>query len=109
MHAKRVPVLSGQLVPAIARRAFQPGLPERRIRLPVLQQRADFFREPFVVVFRHDRQRADAVYAGVDAPLVAQDVAECIVWALERPAHVNIDLLTVRPVAQASNTLVARR
>lgn len=59
--------------------------------------------------FHGDRRRAEAVYAGVDAPLVAQDVAECIVWALERPAHVNIDLLTVRPVAQASNTVLARR
>lgn len=35
-------------------------------------------------------------------------MAECIVWTLERPAHVNIDSLTVRPRAQASNTVVAR-
>ena len=54
------------------------------------------------------RTPADAVYAGVEAPLTASDVAECIVWTLERPAHVNIDSLTVRPRAQASNTVVAR-
>ena len=58
--------------------------------------------------FHGDRAAADAVYAGVEAPLTASDVAECIVWTLERPAHVNIDSLTVRPRAQASNTIVAR-
>lgn len=58
--------------------------------------------------FHGDRAAADAVYAGVEAPLTAADVAECIVWTLERPAHVNIDSLTVRPRAQASNTVVAR-
>jgi NADP-dependent 3-hydroxy acid dehydrogenase YdfG len=58
--------------------------------------------------FRGDQARADAVYAGVDAPLVADDVADAIVWTLTRPHHVNIDLLVVRPRAQASNTLVAR-
>ena len=39
---------------------------------------------------------------------VAEDVAEAIVWTLERPSHVNIDSMIVRPVAQATNTLVAR-
>lgn len=58
--------------------------------------------------FHGDREKADAVYRGVDEPLTAQDVAECIVWALERPSHVNIDSLIVRPRAQASNTVVAR-
>ncbi|CED91458.1 SDR family NAD(P)-dependent oxidoreductase [Actinomyces succiniciruminis] len=58
--------------------------------------------------YHGDRERAAAVYAGVAEPLVAEDIAECIVWALERPAHVNIDSLIVRPRAQASNTVVAR-
>lgn len=58
--------------------------------------------------FHGDRSRADAVYAGVEGPLSAQDIAECITWALERPAHVNIDSMIVRPRAQASNTVVAR-
>ncbi|MCL3860272.1 SDR family NAD(P)-dependent oxidoreductase [Actinotalea sp. K2] len=59
--------------------------------------------------FRGDRAAADAVYAGVDQPLVADDVADAIVWALTRPHHVNIDSMVVRPRAQASNTTVARR
>lgn len=58
--------------------------------------------------FGGDRERADAVYAGVAEPLVADDVADAIVWALTRPHHVNIDSLVIRPRAQASNTLVAR-
>ncbi|QWW18849.1 SDR family oxidoreductase [Schaalia sp. 19OD2882] len=54
-------------------------------------------------------EAADKVYEGVAEPLVAEDVAEAIVWALERPQHVNIDLMVVRPVAQATNTLVHRK
>lgn len=58
--------------------------------------------------FHGDARAAQRVYAGVAEPLSAQDVAECIAWALERPAHVNIDSMIVRPRAQASNTLIAR-
>lgn len=58
--------------------------------------------------FHGDQSRADAVYAGVQSPLTAEDVADCVVWTLERPSHVNIDSLIVRPRAQASNTVVAR-
>lgn len=50
--------------------------------------------------FGGDRARADAVYAEVPDPLTADDVAETIVHALELPAHVNLDLVTVKPVAQ---------
>ena len=58
--------------------------------------------------FHGDRAAADAVYAGVEAPLTASAVAGGIVWAPERPARVNIDSLIVRPRARASNTAVAR-
>ena len=57
---------------------------------------------------RGDAEAAEAVYRGVDGPLVAQDVAEAIGWALGRPHHVNIDLMVIRPRAQVSNTEVAR-
>ena len=59
--------------------------------------------------YHGDAELAAAVYAGVDEPLVAEDIAECVRWAVQLPAHVNIDSLVVRPVAQASNTMVARR
>ena len=58
--------------------------------------------------FGGDQAKADAVYAGVDGPLVADDIADAIVWTLTRPHHVNIDTLVIRPRAQASNTLVER-
>ncbi|TFV62632.1 SDR family oxidoreductase [Geodermatophilus sp. DF01-2] len=54
------------------------------------------------------QEKADAVYRGVREPLVAEDVADCIAWALTRPHHVNVDLLVVRPRAQAAQHKVAR-
>jgi NADP-dependent 3-hydroxy acid dehydrogenase YdfG len=58
--------------------------------------------------FAGDRSRADAVYAGVAEPLVAEDVADCIAWCATRPHHVNIDRLVVRPLAQAAQHKVHR-
>jgi NADP-dependent 3-hydroxy acid dehydrogenase YdfG len=51
---------------------------------------------------------ADAVYRGVREPLVAEDIADCIGWTVTRPHHVNIDLMVVRPLAQAAQHKVAR-
>jgi NADP-dependent 3-hydroxy acid dehydrogenase YdfG len=61
-----------------------------------------------LVRLRGDRAKADAVYAGVEAPLTAEDIADCIAFAVTRPAHVNIDLLVVKPLAQAAPHKVAR-
>ncbi|MCF3961062.1 SDR family NAD(P)-dependent oxidoreductase [Streptomyces fuscigenes] len=58
--------------------------------------------------FHGDTARAAKVYEGVAAPLSADDVADTITWAVTRPSHVNIDLMVVRPRAQASNTKVHR-
>ncbi|MBK8470399.1 MAG: SDR family NAD(P)-dependent oxidoreductase [Actinomycetales bacterium] len=52
--------------------------------------------------FRGDHARADAVYAAVDRPLVAEDVAECIAFCVRLPQHVNVDRLVVKPVAQVT-------
>ncbi|OLT26644.1 oxidoreductase [Nocardiopsis sp. CNR-923] len=57
---------------------------------------------------RGDADAAEAVYAGVPDPLSAEDVADTIVWAVTRPPHVNVDLLVVRPRAQAAQHLVHR-
>lgn len=59
--------------------------------------------------FAGDREKADAVYAGVEHPLVAEDVARVIVDTVELPAHVNLDLVTIRPVAQAAAHKVIRQ
>ena len=60
-----------------------------------------------LVRFNGDQERADAVYKDVE-PLVADDIAEAIVHALELPAHVNLDLVTIKPVAQAAPHKVIR-
>jgi NADP-dependent 3-hydroxy acid dehydrogenase YdfG len=62
-----------------------------------------------LVRLRGDAEAAARVYAGVDEPLVAEDVADCIAFAVTRPRHVNVDLLVVKPVAQAAPHKVARR
>lgn len=58
--------------------------------------------------FGGDQERADAVYAGVAEPLVAEDIADCVAWVASRPSHVNIDRMTVRPRAQAAQHKVHR-
>lgn len=60
------------------------------------------------VRFDGDQEQADAVYAGVAEPLVAEDVAEAIAWIASRPSHVNIDELVIRPRAQAAQHKVHR-
>ena len=61
-----------------------------------------------IVRFHGDRTAARAVYDGLK-PLTAQDIAECVAFAVTRPAHVDIDEIVVRPVAQANVTTVARK
>lgn len=61
-----------------------------------------------LVRFGGDQAKADAVYAGVEAPLVADDVADAIAWVATRPSHVNIDSLVIKPRAQAAQHKVHR-
>ena len=61
-----------------------------------------------LVRFGGDAEKAAAAYTNVPHPLVAEDIAATIVAAVELPAHVNVDLLVVKPVAQAAPHLVAR-
>ena len=55
-----------------------------------------------------DAVAAEAVYSGVEAPLLAEDVADVIAYALDAPGRVNLDLITMRPVAQSAQHLLAR-
>jgi NADP-dependent 3-hydroxy acid dehydrogenase YdfG len=55
-----------------------------------------------------DADKAEAVYAGVAEPLLAEDIADCVAFAVTRPPHVDVDLLVVRPVAQAAAHKVHR-
>lgn len=61
-----------------------------------------------LVRFGGDPEKAAAAYANVAHPMVAEDVAATIVAAVGLPAHVNVDLIVVKPVAQAAPHLVAR-
>jgi NADP-dependent 3-hydroxy acid dehydrogenase YdfG len=61
-----------------------------------------------LVRFGGDEEAARRVYQGM-TPLSAEDVAECIRWAVAQPSHVNIDEIVVRPRDQATATMVNRR
>jgi 3-hydroxy acid dehydrogenase / malonic semialdehyde reductase len=62
------------------------------------------------VRFRGDEEKARAVYEGVSlgGPIRPEDVADCIVFALTRPANVNVDELVVTALAQSSGARILR-
>jgi NADP-dependent 3-hydroxy acid dehydrogenase YdfG len=81
------------------------GEPVRVIEIAPGMVRTDEFG---LVRFGGDREKAEAVYAGVPDPLVAEDVADAIAWVATRPSHVNIDEMVIRPRAQAAQHKVHR-
>ncbi|SBV29393.1 NADP-dependent 3-hydroxy acid dehydrogenase YdfG [Micromonospora krabiensis] len=81
------------------------GRPVRVVEIDPGMVKTDEFS---LVRFDGDAERAEAVYAGVPEPLVADDVADCIAFCATRPHHVNVDRLVVRPLAQAAQHKVHR-
>ena len=61
-----------------------------------------------VVRFRGNQDAADAVYEGID-PVTPDEVADCVMFALTRPAHVNLDEIVIKAIAQSSGARVVRR
>lgn len=59
------------------------------------------------VRFKGDEGRAKKVYDGLE-PLIADDIAEAIWFAVSRPAHVNINDMLIMPAAQATATIIER-
>jgi NADP-dependent 3-hydroxy acid dehydrogenase YdfG len=59
--------------------------------------------------FRGDADKAAAIYAGVPEPLTADDVADAVAWTVTRPEHFNVDLMVIRPRAQAAQHKVFRQ
>ena len=60
-----------------------------------------------IVRFKGDREQAAAVYKGID-PLTPEDVADCVMWAVTRPWHVNVDEIVVKARNQASGGRILR-
>ena len=61
-----------------------------------------------VVRFRGDEEAAKAVYAGLD-PVTPDEVADCVMFALTRPPHVNLDEIVIKALAQSSGARIVRR
>jgi NADP-dependent 3-hydroxy acid dehydrogenase YdfG len=60
-----------------------------------------------VVRFYGDAEKAGAVYKGVD-PLTADDIADCVLWAVTRPWHMNVDEIVVKARNQSSGGRIFR-
>lgn len=61
-----------------------------------------------LVRFGGDRSQADAVYEGLE-PITAEEVADCVLFALTRPLHVNVDEIVIKALAQSSGGRIVRR
>jgi 3-hydroxy acid dehydrogenase / malonic semialdehyde reductase len=61
-----------------------------------------------LVRYRWDEEAANAVYEGVD-PVTPDEIAECVMFAITRPLHVNVDEIVVKALAQSSGARVVRR
>jgi NADP-dependent 3-hydroxy acid dehydrogenase YdfG len=81
------------------------GKPVRVIEIDPGMVRTDEFS---LKRFGGDQAAADKIYEGVAEPLVADDIADLVVFAATRPQHVNIDRMVVRPIAQAAQHKVHR-
>ena len=61
-----------------------------------------------LVRFYGDQDKADSVYEGVD-PITPDEVADCVLFALTRPLHVNVDEIVIKALQQSSGARVVRR
>ena len=61
-----------------------------------------------LVRFRGDENAAKAVYAGLD-PVTPDEIADCVMFAVSRPIHMNVDEIVVKALAQSSGARVVRR
>ncbi|MCS7007839.1 MAG: SDR family NAD(P)-dependent oxidoreductase [Thermoleophilia bacterium] len=61
-----------------------------------------------LVRFKGDEERAKAVYRGVD-PLTADDIADCVLFAVTRPPYMNVDEIVVKALQQSSGGRIVRR
>ncbi len=93
-----------------AERAINDGLRQDVLGTPIRVTTVDpgMVETDFSLVrFHGDQERAAKVYKDIQ-PLAPEDVAEAIVWATSRPAHVNIARVLLTPVQQANSLLINR-
>jgi 3-hydroxy acid dehydrogenase/malonic semialdehyde reductase len=93
-------------------RGFVYGLREdllgRPIRITTVDAGLVAGTEFSLVRFKGDADKASSVYDGVD-PLSPEDVADCVLFAVTRPLHVNIDEIVIKALAQSSGARIVRR
>ena len=93
-------------------RGFVYGLREdllgRPIRITTVDAGLVAGTEFSLVRFKGDADKASSVYDGVD-PLTPEDVADCVLFALTRPLHVNVDEIVIKALAQSSGARIVRR
>ena len=93
-------------------RGFVYGLREdllgRPIRITTVDAGLVAGTEFSLVRFKGDADQAAAVYDRVD-PLSPDDVAECVLFAVTRPLHVNVDEIVIKALAQSSGARIVRR
>ena len=88
-------------------RALREDLLGRDIRVTTVD--AGLVETEFSIVrFKGDADQASAVYEGVD-PITPDDVADCVMFALTRPLHVNVDEIVIKALQQSSGARVVRR
>lgn len=87
--------------------ALREDLLGRPIRLTTVD--AGLVETEFSLVrFKGDAETAKSVYAGLD-PVTPDEVADCVLFALTRPPHVNLDEIVIKALAQSSGARVVRR
>ena len=92
---------------AMFSQALREDLLGRPIRVTALAPGLAGGTEFSLVRFKGDQEKAKAPYQGVD-PLTPEDVADCLMFALTRPLHVNVDEIVVKALAQTSGGRIHR-
>jgi NADP-dependent 3-hydroxy acid dehydrogenase YdfG len=92
---------------AMFSQALREDLLGRPIRITAMAPGLTGGTEFSLVRFKGDEEKAAAVYQGVE-PLKPEDIAECILFALTRPLHVNVDEIVVKALSQSSGGRIIR-
>ena len=88
--------------------ALREDLLGRAIRITTVDAGLVAGTEFSLVRFKGDADKASSVYDGVD-PLTPDDVADCVLFAVTRPLHVNVDEIVIKALAQSSGARIVRR